>query len=42
LPIIPGVERLVVLVDNDRNREGQNAAARAGRVGGPRAAKSCR
>jgi hypothetical protein len=28
LPIIPGVQRLIVLVDNDRNREGQNAAAR--------------
>jgi hypothetical protein len=27
LPIIPGVERLIVLVDNDRNQEGQAAAA---------------
>ncbi len=27
LPVIPGVERLVVLVDNDLNQEGQRAAA---------------
>jgi hypothetical protein len=27
LPIIPGVERLVLLVDNDSNQEGQQAAA---------------
>jgi DNA polymerase len=28
LPIIPGVDRLVLLIDNDLNQEGQNAAAR--------------
>ena len=28
LPVIPGVERLVLLVDNDCNQEGQTAAAR--------------
>ena len=28
LPVIPGVERLVLLVDNDSNQEGQTAAAR--------------
>jgi DNA polymerase len=28
LPVIPGVERLVVLIDNDQNQEGQTAAAR--------------
>jgi hypothetical protein len=27
LPVIPSVERLVLLVDNDRNQEGQQAAA---------------
>jgi hypothetical protein len=27
LPVVPGVERLVLLVDNDRNGEGQSAAA---------------
>jgi hypothetical protein len=27
LPVIPGVERLVVLIDNDSNQEGQQAAA---------------
>ncbi len=27
LPIIPGVERLVLLIDNDANQEGQNAAS---------------
>jgi hypothetical protein len=29
LPIIPGVERLVLLVDNDANQKGQTAAAHA-------------
>jgi hypothetical protein len=28
LPVIPGVERLVVLVDNDVNGQGQEVAAR--------------
>jgi hypothetical protein len=28
LPIIPGVERLIVLIDNDSNQKGQQAAAR--------------
>jgi len=28
LPVIPGVERLIVLVDNDLNGAGQAAAAR--------------
>jgi DNA polymerase len=28
LPVIPGVERLIVLIDNDANQEGQTAAAR--------------
>jgi DNA polymerase len=28
LPVIPGVERLVLLIDNDCNQEGQEAAAR--------------
>ena len=28
LPVIPGVERLVLLIDNDSNQEGQNAALR--------------
>jgi Toprim domain len=28
LPVIPGVERLVLLIDNDSNQEGQTAAAR--------------
>jgi hypothetical protein len=27
LPVIPGVQRLVILVDNDANQEGQDAAA---------------
>jgi DNA polymerase len=27
LPVVPGVERLILLVDNDRNGEGQSAAA---------------
>jgi hypothetical protein len=27
LPVIPDVERLILLIDNDNNREGQNAAA---------------
>jgi Toprim domain len=27
LPVIPGVERLILLIDNDRNQEGQTAAA---------------
>jgi DNA polymerase len=27
LPVIPGVERLILLIDNDSNREGQQAAA---------------
>jgi hypothetical protein len=29
LPVIPGVERLILLIDNDRNQEGQTAAALA-------------
>jgi Toprim domain/CHC2 zinc finger/DNA polymerase family A len=29
LPIIPGVERLILLIDNDQNQEGQTAAAYA-------------
>jgi Toprim domain len=32
LPVIPGVERLIVLVDNDANREGQTAAAHVAAV----------
>jgi hypothetical protein len=32
LPIIPGVERLILLVDNDRNQEGQSAAAHVAAV----------
>jgi DNA polymerase len=32
LPVIPGVERLVLLADNDANQEGQSAAARAATV----------
>jgi len=28
LPVIPGVERLVLLIDNDSNQEGQTAPAR--------------
>jgi DNA polymerase len=32
LPVIPGVERLVLLVDNDRNQEGQSAAAHVAAV----------
>jgi hypothetical protein len=28
LPVIPGVARLVLLVDNDANQEGERAAAR--------------
>jgi hypothetical protein len=27
LPVIPGVERLILLIDNDHNQEGQTAAA---------------
>jgi hypothetical protein len=32
LPVIPGVERLIVLIDNDANQEGQTAAARVATV----------
>ena len=28
LPVIPGVQRLILLIDNDSNQEGQTAAAR--------------
>jgi hypothetical protein len=29
LPVIPNVERLILLIDNDSNQEGQQAAAHA-------------
>jgi hypothetical protein len=29
LPVIPGVEKLILLIDNDSNQEGQQAAAHA-------------
>jgi hypothetical protein len=32
LPVLPGVPRLVLLVDNDKNGTGQNAAAHCKRV----------
>ena len=41
-PLIDGVERLIVLADNDANRAGQNAARRASAAGWrPTAASRC-
>ena len=42
LPVLPGVTTLIQLVDNDRNGEGQNVAARGAAHGKRPDGRSCR